>query len=141
MFGLLLALLALLALLCLFSVGYLLTLLAAALRRRMPLPPSDKSPRIAVVIPAHDEELVLAQTLQSLRAQDYPAERFEIVVVADNGIVLIGSQDDRLYAIAADGRLAWSVLLDGDVDGTPAIGADGSIYIGADDRALHILGN
>lgn len=84
MFGLLLALLALLALLCLFSVGYLLTLLAAALRRRMPLPPSDKSPRIAVVIPAHDEELVLAQTLQSLRAQNYPAERFEIVVVADN---------------------------------------------------------
>jgi hypothetical protein len=35
--------------------------------------------------------------------------------------------------------LAWSVLLDGDVDATPALGPDGTIYIGCDDRALHGL--
>jgi hypothetical protein len=31
------------------------------------------------------------------------------------------------------------VLLDGDVDATPAIGPDGTIYVGNDDRALHAL--
>lgn len=85
MSGLLLALLALLAFLCLVSVGYLLTLLAAALARRGAAPSASTPPRrIAVVIPAHDEEPVLAQTLQSLKAQDYPSERVEIVVIADN---------------------------------------------------------
>ena len=39
---------------------------------------------IAVVVPAHNEELVLAATLDSLQAQDYPAGLLEIVVVADN---------------------------------------------------------
>ena len=88
MSGLLLALLALLAFLCLASVGYLLTLLAAALTRRpaaaAPSASSTNPRRIAVVIPAHNEEAVLAQTLQSLKAQDYPSDRFEVVVIADN---------------------------------------------------------
>ena len=41
--------------------------------------------------------------------------------------------------VAADGRLKWSLLLDGDVDGSPTLGPDGTIYVGADDRALHAL--
>ncbi len=45
------------------------------------------------------------------------------------GTILIGSEDDRLYALAPDGKLLWSVLFDGDV----------TIYVGADDRALHAL--
>lgn len=40
--------------------------------------------RIAIVVPAHDEALVLGATLDSLAAQEYPMDRFEIVVVADN---------------------------------------------------------
>ena len=48
-------------------------------------------------------------------------------------------EDDRLYAISPDGKLLWSLLLDGDVDATPAIGPDGTIYVGNDDRALHAL--
>lgn len=66
---------------------YLLLLLAAAILGR---PRRDAgqggtfSPHVAVVIPAHNEELVLAATLHSLRQQDYPAACIEIVVVADN---------------------------------------------------------
>jgi 1,2-diacylglycerol 3-beta-glucosyltransferase len=37
-----------------------------------------------VVVPAHNEELVLASALESLRAQTYPAHLLEVVVVADN---------------------------------------------------------
>ena len=61
-------------------------LLAAALAgRRAPSPAVAASPlRLAIIVPAHNEELMLAQTLQSLRAQDFPRECYEIVVVADN---------------------------------------------------------
>ena len=84
MSALLLAPLALLALLCLASVAYLLTLLAAAAARRPTPVAAPDARRIAVVIPAHDEEAVLAQTLRSLKAQDYAPGRFEILVIADN---------------------------------------------------------
>ena len=70
-------------------IAYLLTLLLAAdraLKRRQDaaggIPPV--LPRITVVIPAHDEETVLEATLESLAGQDYPVDRFEVVVVADN---------------------------------------------------------
>jgi outer membrane protein assembly factor BamB len=60
-------------------------------------------------------------------------------VIAADGAVLFGSQDDHLYCLEADGRLRWAVDLGGDIDGTPALAADGTIYVGADDRALHAL--
>ncbi len=67
------------------SIIYLLTLLAAALRaaprRPAPAPPAL---RLTVLVPAHDEELVLAQTLDSLGAQTYPAALYDILVIADN---------------------------------------------------------
>lgn len=40
--------------------------------------------RIAVVVPAHDEELLVGRCVRSLREQTYPAELLRIVVVADN---------------------------------------------------------
>ncbi|MGI4789053.1 MAG: glycosyltransferase family 2 protein [Janthinobacterium lividum] len=64
----------------------LLVLLAAAAgsRRRPALSRSAAPLLLAVIVPAHNEELVLAGTLTSLKAQKYPKECFEIVVVADN---------------------------------------------------------
>ncbi len=38
----------------------------------------------AIIVPAHDEEQVIAETVRSLRAIDYPRELFRVVVVADN---------------------------------------------------------
>jgi cellulose synthase/poly-beta-1,6-N-acetylglucosamine synthase-like glycosyltransferase len=40
--------------------------------------------RFAVLVPAHDEEEVLADTLCSLLALDYPRDRFMIHLIADN---------------------------------------------------------
>lgn len=40
--------------------------------------------RFAIVVPAHNEELVLSSLVESCRAMDYPAELFDIYVVADN---------------------------------------------------------
>ncbi|HEU5439929.1 MAG TPA: glycosyltransferase family 2 protein [Ktedonobacterales bacterium] len=55
-------------------------------RARAPLPPApgERAPRLAVLIPAHDEEELLPALLASLKRQTYPRERFEVCVVADN---------------------------------------------------------
>jgi len=42
------------------------------------------SPKIAVLIVAHDESRVIAECVRSLRAQAYPSDRFEVFVVADH---------------------------------------------------------
>lgn len=78
------------------SIGYLLVLLGAAVftrRAKRDSAPAQQTAQkvsqsaeltLAVVIPAHNEELVLAATLDSLKLQDYPARLLEVVVVADN---------------------------------------------------------
>ncbi len=45
---------------------------------------SQRLRRLAVVVPAHDEERLIAACIASLRAQSYPSELYRIVVVADN---------------------------------------------------------
>src|SRR5688572_23421607 len=40
--------------------------------------------RFVIAIPAHNEELLLPRLLASIRNQDYPSERFDAIVVADN---------------------------------------------------------
>jgi cellulose synthase/poly-beta-1,6-N-acetylglucosamine synthase-like glycosyltransferase len=40
--------------------------------------------RIAVVIPAHDEELIIEATLKHLLGAAYPRERYRVFVIADN---------------------------------------------------------
>jgi cellulose synthase/poly-beta-1,6-N-acetylglucosamine synthase-like glycosyltransferase len=66
-----------------FASLYLLaaTLLSAEMA------PAPKAPRTLyfdVIVPAHNEAQVIARTLDSLRDLDWPADRFRVVVVADN---------------------------------------------------------
>ncbi|MBI5094611.1 MAG: glycosyltransferase family 2 protein [Candidatus Hydrogenedentes bacterium] len=78
-------LLILAALGCLACALYLIILLGAAL-----VGGTGKATKIAaelklvVVIPAHDEEKLLARTIGSIQCCDYPSELREVVVVADN---------------------------------------------------------
>lgn len=53
----------------------------------------DKAPFVSIVIPAYNEEEVIANTINSAKGINYPGDRFEIVVVDD------GSKD-RTYKIA-----------------------------------------
>lgn len=65
---------------------YLVTLaVAAGMRLRSEPPaPGHRLSRLAVIVPAHDEERLVAACIASLRAQTYPSELYRIVVVADN---------------------------------------------------------
>jgi cellulose synthase/poly-beta-1,6-N-acetylglucosamine synthase-like glycosyltransferase len=60
---------------------FVLTLLSA----KPPLPPSaTREMRFDLIVPAHNEEAVIANVVRSLRGVDWPADRFKVVVVADN---------------------------------------------------------
>jgi hypothetical protein len=71
----------------LLSAGYLLSMVAAAWlgRRRGAGGPTDAPAlRFIVLIPAHDEESALPDTLDAVAALDYPRDLVEVVVIADN---------------------------------------------------------
>jgi 1,2-diacylglycerol 3-beta-glucosyltransferase len=79
---------------------------AATLRRREPKLVSTRL-RFAILVPAHDEEALLPRLLHSIAACDYPRERYNVYVVADNcsdstaaiakaaGVSVHERQDDR----------------------------------------------
>lgn len=67
-------------------LGLYLFILAVASLGWSPRPAARREPtgRLVVLVPAHDEERLVARTVGSLRAQDYPAGLVKVVVIADN---------------------------------------------------------
>lgn len=65
------------------SAAYLLglTLLSGRLR---PLPPSSRQLRFDVIVPAHNELAVIERVIGSLKRLDWPQDRYQVMVVADN---------------------------------------------------------
>ncbi|MEZ5963357.1 MAG: glycosyltransferase family 2 protein [Planctomycetota bacterium] len=72
-----------LALIAAAGTGYLLVLTLLSFARRGPSK-GGRNTRFAIVIPAHDEEASVAETVHSILSTDYPATGREVVVVADN---------------------------------------------------------
>lgn len=68
--------------------GHLLAITLAAARRRRdePPPPTDDPPttRFAVIVPAHDEERLIGETVRSVRESGYPDRLVGIHVIADH---------------------------------------------------------
>jgi cellulose synthase/poly-beta-1,6-N-acetylglucosamine synthase-like glycosyltransferase len=64
--------------------AYLWFLALASIRASRGLPPATSTHRFAIAVPAHDEEAVIGQTVATLRQQRYPAEMYDIFVVADH---------------------------------------------------------
>lgn len=66
---------------------------------------SDESglPNVTILIPAHNEESVIEDTLERLTALDYPSERLKILVINDASTDSTGEIADRLAA--ADPRI------------------------------------
>jgi outer membrane protein assembly factor BamB len=56
-----------------------------------------------------------------------------------NGVVYVGSGDNRVYALdAADGALLWDFTTGGDVASSPAV-ADGMVFVGSYDGKVYAL--
>lgn len=65
-------------------VAYLLLIACAAARPRQTIPPVAHQHSFRMVIPAHNEALVLEPVLRRLQALEYPQAQVEVIVVADN---------------------------------------------------------
>jgi cellulose synthase/poly-beta-1,6-N-acetylglucosamine synthase-like glycosyltransferase len=65
------------------ACAYLLACTMLSARARPP-ERSSRRLRFDVFVPAHDEEAVIARTVTNLRRLDWPAERFRVIVIADN---------------------------------------------------------
>ncbi len=67
---------------------YYVSLFAASVRRKrdaqVALQSWKPSTRFAVLVPAHNEERVIGDICRDLIAQDYPADLFRTIVIADN---------------------------------------------------------
>lgn len=51
-------------------------------------------------------------------------------------LVIYGNYGRQLVALDHQGSLSWSLTLGADVDGSPVVGRDGTIYAGSDDGSL-----
>jgi 1,2-diacylglycerol 3-beta-glucosyltransferase len=122
------------------STGYLAFL--SLLSRRIAVPKGDTSTSFDVIVPAHNESVGIVATVASLRAMQYPASQFRILVVADNctddtaerasaagATVLVrqhATEKGKGYALAhayaaslADGFASAVVVVDADTSVTP----------------------
>src|SRR5262249_33181769 len=63
---------------------YLLVLALASFRAVPPAAKTAGQARLAVLVPAHDEEALIGRCLASLREQTYPHSLYRVVVIADN---------------------------------------------------------
>jgi len=60
-------------------------------------------------------------------------------VIDKNGIIYIGSDDNKLYAINPDGTLKWTYSTGGDIRSSPALGRDETIYVGSRDHNIYAI--
>lgn len=69
--------------------GYSLTVVVCTLSRYLlahlyrPVPDRGHRPTVSIVIPAYNEQVVIARTIESCVGQDYPGDLLEVIVVND----------------------------------------------------------
>lgn len=117
---------------------YLLVLALASFRRTAPARMPVRPPRLAVLVPAHDEQELVSRCVASLLDQSYPRARYRVVVIADNctdrtaelarasGADVLERRDERRLGKGHALRWAMDQLLDGPQapDGVVVVDAD-----------------
>lgn len=85
-------------------VGFPLVVLARGRWSRRPIQTGAGTPRVSVVIAAHNEALVIGRRVENLLDLDYPADRLEVIVASD------GSTDSTVATASAVGSDRARVL-------------------------------
>ena len=66
-------------------IGFPVTLLVLSLfKKQAPLPREEYYPAVSMIIPVHNEELIIEEKIKNSLSLDYPAGRFQIIVASDN---------------------------------------------------------
>ena len=87
-------------------IGYpLILLLLTAFKSGRVAPRFAGSPFVSIIVPAHNEETLIARKLDDCLKLDYPADRIEIIVVSDNST----DRTEELVRgyLAQDARIRW----------------------------------
>jgi glycosyltransferase involved in cell wall biosynthesis len=92
-----------LALLFWTHFGYPLVAALLARVRPRPVRRADVTPRVTVIVAAHDEAEVIGRRIENVLAQDYPPDRFDVVVASDGSrdgtdeaVEVIAARDPRV---------------------------------------------
>lgn len=84
--------------------------------RKAPIERKDIEPRVSVIIPAHNEEKVIADKIKNALSLEYPADRLEILLVLDGCAdrtkeIASGFTDPRLRVIEQNPRMGKMAAL------------------------------
>lgn len=60
-------------------------------------------------------------------------------VIAADGTIYVGSDDQSVYAVRPDGAVQWKYTTAASVASTPTIGKDGTLYVGSRDHKLYAI--
>lgn len=53
-------------------------------RKKVKITPLTRYPKVTLVVPAHNEEVVIGKTTQAILDLNYPDDRLEVLIYADN---------------------------------------------------------
>lgn len=67
-------------------------------------------------------------------------DSYSAILVDSNNNMYFGSRDDNFYAIRPDGSLIFKLPIGKDVDSSPALSPQGTLYFGADTGRMTALG-
>jgi outer membrane protein assembly factor BamB len=59
--------------------------------------------------------------------------------IAQDGSIVVGSDDDYIYCLTSTGSLRWRYQTGSAVQSSPAIAQDGSIVVGSEDDYIYCL--
>ena len=98
----------------LIYAGYAVILGLFTFRRRPPIPRAQRDSRLCVLCPARNEEAVIGTLLDSLQAQNYPRDRFDIYVLPNHCTgrteQIARARGARILPIGEDVRTKGDVL-------------------------------
>jgi outer membrane protein assembly factor BamB len=61
-------------------------------------------------------------------------------LVDSEGYIYFGGRDHYIYCLSPKGTLVWRYKTDDQVDASPVLGPDGTLYVGSDDKRLYAFG-
>ncbi len=78
-----------------FTFFHLILWFESKHKLRKPSLKNNQLPNVSIIMPAYNEEKIIAESLEKLTSTDYPKNKFEIIVVDDGSI-------DKTYTLAKE---------------------------------------
>jgi len=61
-------------------------------------------------------------------------------LIDSKGYIYFGGRDHFIYCLSPNGQLVWKYKTSDQIDSSPVLGSDGTLYIGSDDKRVYAFG-